>query len=205
MPASPAKVSGRAPAGLSQPRHLGEPPCDERRLGVVAEPPARPRLRRRARSRSWPPRQLDADQVRAGVDAEARRVNCVLEAARRAPRPRSRAPPPPGGPGRSPRRGSGPERTATGRPGTTCESRRPLPGSRPFVRLRSGASPGRAATTSRKARLGTATHTSSAAATGASSSGSGLDAAQVGVGHVARVAAGRGDRARLLGVAAARG
>ena len=72
MPARPANVSGRAPARLGEPRHLGEPARDERRLRVVAEPEAvdaagRERdhvLRRRA--------QLDADDVVVHVDAEER-------------------------------------------------------------------------------------------------------------------------------------
>ena len=62
----------------------------------------------------------------------------------------------------------GPESTATGRSRTSVESRSPVAGSRPFVRLSTGAAPGSAPTTSPKAPLGTATTTSSASATGAS-------------------------------------
>ena len=51
----------------------------------------------------------------------------------------------------------GPERTATERSWTRVESRSPVSGSRPLTRLRTGASPGRASTTSAKALLGTAT------------------------------------------------
>jgi hypothetical protein len=63
----------------------------------------------------------------------------------------------------------GPERTATGRPCTRVDSRSPVAGSRPFTRLSTGESPGNAAATSAKARLGTASTTSSASAIGASS------------------------------------
>src|SRR5664279_3246015 len=51
----------------------------------------------------------------------------------------------------------GPERTATPRPRTVVESRSPVAGSRPFVRLSTGASPGSPATTSANELLGTAT------------------------------------------------
>src|SRR5579859_2880644 len=51
----------------------------------------------------------------------------------------------------------GPERTATGRSRTQAERRSPVAGSRPFVRLSTGATPGRSATTAANARLGTAT------------------------------------------------
>ena len=77
-----------------------------------------------------------------------------------------------------------------------------MAGSRPFVRLSSGAAPGSPATTPAKARLGTATTTSSASATGAASTLDRLDPAQVGARRVARVAAGAGDQGRLLGVTA---
>jgi hypothetical protein len=63
----------------------------------------------------------------------------------------------------------GPESTATGRSRTSVDSRSPLSGSRPFVRLRTGAWPGSAPTTSPNAALGTARTTRFAAATGASS------------------------------------
>ena len=62
----------------------------------------------------------------------------------------------------------GPERHATGRFSTSVERRCEVCGSRPFVRLSTGQSPGSARTTSAKALLGTATTTSSASATGAS-------------------------------------
>ncbi len=63
----------------------------------------------------------------------------------------------------------GPESTATGRPLTTVDRRSPVAGSSPFERLRIGARPGSASTTSRKATLGTATTTRFASSTGASS------------------------------------
>ena len=36
MPARPKNVSGSAPGRLAEPRHLGEPARDQRRLRVVA-------------------------------------------------------------------------------------------------------------------------------------------------------------------------
>ncbi len=61
----------------------------------------------------------------------------------------------------------GPERTATGRSRTSVESRSPVVGSSPFVRLRIGARPGSAVTTGAKDALGTATTTRFAASSGA--------------------------------------
>jgi len=58
---------------------------------------------------------------------------------------------------------------APGRPVTSVESRAPVAGSRPLVRLSSGASPGKAPTTSPKTALGTARTTRSASAICASS------------------------------------
>ena len=63
----------------------------------------------------------------------------------------------------------GPESTATGRSLTRVESRLPVAGSRPFVRLRIGQVPGSAATVAPKAALGTATTARLASATGACS------------------------------------
>ena len=63
----------------------------------------------------------------------------------------------------------GPESTATGRSSTSVESRLPVAGSRPFVRLRIGHVPGSAATVSPNAALGTATTARFASATGACS------------------------------------
>ena len=96
----------------------------------------------------------------------------------------------------------GPESTATGRP--VDERRQPLPvaGSRPFVRLSTGARPASDATTSPKTRLGTATTTSSASATGASSMDAASMPARSTSRQVARVPAGLADRLRLLRVAA---
>ena len=74
----------------------------------------------------------------------------------------------------------GPERTATGRPRTSVESRSPVAGSRPFVRLSTGAVPGSARRPRANARLGTATTTSSASASGASATAR-LDPAEVAV------------------------
>ncbi len=62
----------------------------------------------------------------------------------------------------------GPESTATGRSRTSVESRSPVAGSRPFVRLSTGALPGSAPTTPAKAALGTATTTRFASSSGAS-------------------------------------
>ena len=61
----------------------------------------------------------------------------------------------------------GPESTATGRFVTSVESRLPVAGSSPFVRLRIGHVPGSAATVSANAALGTATTARLASATGA--------------------------------------
>jgi hypothetical protein len=71
----------------------------------------------------------------------------------------------------------GPERTATGRSRTRVESRSPVSGSSPFVRLSTGASPGSPATTAANALLGTATTIASTSA-GASSSGTAVTPAR---------------------------
>ena len=64
----------------------------------------------------------------------------------------------------------GPESTATERPRTHVESRSPVRGSSPFVRLSTGAVPGRPAATSAKTVLGTAS-TITSTSPGASASG----------------------------------
>ena len=128
----------RAGAGrLGETPHLREPARDERGLRVVAEREAvRPAggegddvLRRRA--------QLDAGDVVAHVDAEQDRVHRDLhpdrelevvardDGGRRQARTISSAM-------------FGPESTATGLSRTSVESRAPVAGSRPFVRLRIG-------------------------------------------------------------------
>src|SRR6478736_2519783 len=61
----------------------------------------------------------------------------------------------------------GPESTATGLPVTSVDSRRPVAGSRPFVRTRIGHLPGSAATVSPNAALGTAITARFASPTGA--------------------------------------
>ena len=142
IPASPANVSGPCAGRLREPTHLREPTRDERRLGVVAQREAvRPTggerddvLRRRA--------ELDADDVVGHVDAEEDRVDrdlhayCELEVvARHDGRGREPA-------RRSRRRCSARRGRRPGRSRTSVESRAPVAGSRPFVRLRTGASPG---------------------------------------------------------------
>ena len=70
MPARPAKVSGRAPHGLAEARHLREAARDQRRLRVVAE--AEP-VDAAGRERDHVLRrgaELDADEVGVHVDAE---------------------------------------------------------------------------------------------------------------------------------------
>ena len=84
---------------------------------------------------------------------------------------------------------------------TSDDSRSPVLGSSPFVRLSTGEVPGSAPTTSPKTREGTATTTSSALSIGASLDQGGGDSAQVGFSRVARVPSGFADRGDLLGVA----
>ena len=84
---------------------------------------------------------------------------------------------------------------------TSVDSRSPVAGSSPFVRLRRGASPASSETTSPKTRLGTATTTSSASANGASAIGAATTPAEVRCLRVARVPTGRVDRVRLRRVA----
>ena len=76
-----------------------------------------------------------------------------------------------------------------------------MAGSSPFVRLSTGPSSGSAATTSPKARLGTAITTSSAPSNGASSSAAPRTPVERDVREVPRVALRLRDRARLVGVA----
>ena len=91
----------------------------------------------------------------------------------------------------------GPERTATGRPVTSADRRLPVAGSSPLLRLRTGALPGRRRDDLAETRLGTATQTRSASATGASSIvAPATPSADARV--VARVLAGLVDRAREL-------
>ena len=135
-------MSGSRAGGLAEPRHLGEPARDQRRLRVVAEPEPVDAaggerdhvLRRRA--------QLDADEVVVDVDAEGRRVDRVLELERERVVLARRSRPPSAAPRATSSAMFGPERTATGRPRTSVDSRSPVAGSSPFVRLSIGASPG---------------------------------------------------------------
>jgi hypothetical protein len=188
MPASPANVSGRAPR-------------DHRRLRVVPQPePVRPArserdhvLRRRA--------QLDADDVVVHVDAEDDRVDRLLELLGET-----------GGRARDDRRGRQPEGDLLGdvRPGehrhgpVPDERREAAPGlgvealgeaehRRVALQPRDGLREGGARDgDDDELRLG---H-------GRLGQRAGPDAAQVGAGHVARVAAGRRDRVGLPDVAA---
>ena len=57
IPASPENVSGRAPHGLAEPRHLGQPARDRAPPSRCRRARARRRRRRRARSRSSPRRR----------------------------------------------------------------------------------------------------------------------------------------------------
>ena len=161
----PGERLGPRARRLAEPRHLGEAAGDQRRLRVVAEPQpvdaaGRERdhvLRRRA--------ELDADEVRVDVDAEE--VELIACCSCPASEPSSLAiTAAVGRPAAISSAMFGPERTATGRPRTRVESRSPVAGSRPFVEAEHGASPGSAATTSAKARLGTATTTTSDVARG---------------------------------------
>ena len=92
--------------------------------------------------------------------------------------------------------------TATGRPCTSVESRSPVAGSSPFVSERIGASPASDSTTAPYTALGTATTIRSASVERRVLDRRRLDAAEVAVREIARVAAGLGDHARLLRVAA---
>ena len=96
----------------------------------------------------------------------------------------------------------GPERTATGRPWTTCERRSPDPGSRPFVRLSSGTVPGSSCDErpERPARDGEA-HEVDAVERRVGQRGR-ADPGEVAVPDVAGVPARLGDDAGLLGIAA---
>ena len=96
----------------------------------------------------------------------------------------------------------GPERTATGRPVTSVESRLPVAGSRPFVSDSTGALPGSERATSANAFDGTASTIRSVAFEACFPGRDCVDARQVDVTQVARVAAGLADCTRLLGVAA---
>ena len=184
---------------LREPPHLRNPAGDERRLRVVPEAesvgPARGErdhvLGRRA--------QLHSHDVLVD-DAEDRRVQRELkpdreleicacdDRGRREPLATSSAM-------------FGPERTATGRPATSDDSRSPVLGSSPFVRLSTGEAPGSAPTTSPKTREGTATTTSSALSIGASSTRAAAIPLSVGFSRVARIPSGFADRGDLLGVA----
>ena len=186
IPARPGEGLAAAAAGLSEPRHLGEPARDDRRLRVVAElEPVDPAggqrdhvLRRR--------RELDADEVLVDVDPEDERVELVLELARqlhvlaRDDGGRRQAVPDLLGEVRA--RRDGDRRSLE-------ERREPVAGLRvePFVRLSTGPLSGRPATTSPKARLGTASTTRSAPSNGASSSVGAADTLQLDVRQVLRV------------------
>ena len=148
---------GRAAAGLAEPGHLGQPARDQRRLGVVAEAEAvdaaggeRDHVLRRGA-------ELDADEVVVDVDAEDGRVDRVLQLAGERRRPRSRSPPRPAAPPRSPRRCSGRRgRRPAGR-ATSVESRSPRRRVEALGQAEHGRVAGQAARRPRaKARLGTA-------------------------------------------------
>ena len=79
IPASPAKVSGSPPSTTPEPRELGQPTRDQRRLGVVAVAqtigdagPDREHVLERSG-------HLTADDVGVGVDAQCRREEHSLQ------------------------------------------------------------------------------------------------------------------------------
>ena len=172
--AHPGEAGERLRVGarrLAEPRHLGEPARDQRRLGVVARADA---VARAGGERDHVLRggaELDADQVVVEVDAEDRRVERRPGARGRARASSLAITAAPGSPAATSSAMFGPDMTATGRPRTSVESRSPLSGSRPLVRLSSGAEPGSASTTVARTRgSGAATTTRSASSTGASAS-----------------------------------
>src|SRR6266540_499860 len=166
-PGEPGERLRASTAGRRQARHLRQPARDQRGLGVVAETePVHGSggerdhvLRRRA--------ELDTDQVGVDVDAEDQRVDLVLEPDRELLVL-----------GRDDGRGRessaiswakfGPERTATLWPVRSVESRLPVAGSSPLVRLSTGGPSGSIELTWAKTWLGTAITTRSASSSGAS-------------------------------------
>ena len=95
----------------------------------------------------------------------------------------------------------GPESTATGRSPTSVESRAPVAGSRPFVRLSTGDEPGSSLTTAPKTALGTATSDEIGIRYRGVGEDVERDPAEVRSGHVARVAPARAHGFDLCGVA----
>ena len=157
MPGEAGERLGRGAARLAEPRHLGEPARDQRRLRVVAgaEPVAGAGRERDHVLRGGA--QLDADQVVVEVDAEDARVERLLQRRARAPRPRSRSRSRPAGPPRPPRPCSAPTARRPGGRVTSVERR--VAGRRVEpLRRGSGAAPSRAAPRrpTRNARLGSA-------------------------------------------------
>ena len=151
----PENVSARAPHASPRRAISARPRVISAAFALSPGLEAVDARRRRARSRSSRPRRARLRRGRCSRRRESGASGSRAGARWRAPRSCSRAPPRPAGPARSPRRGSGPESTSASRSVTTCDSRLPVSGSSPFVRMRTGASPGSAAVTSRKARLGT--------------------------------------------------
>ena len=139
MPARPENVSGRRRAASPSRAISASPRVIERRLRVVAE--AEPVdaaggerdhvLRRGA--------ELDADDVVVDVDAEDRRVDRAAGARAASAASSLAITAAPGRPAAISSAMFGPESTATGRSATSVESRSPVAGSRPFVRLSTGA------------------------------------------------------------------
>ena len=167
MPASPENVSGRAPQAL--PRRASSRRPRLMRPALALSPSSRPSTPPAARAMTFlvaaqsstPTTSSLAYTRKAGEMSACWSSTASSESALAttvaagSPSPISSA-------------WFGPERTATGRSRTSSERRRPLSGSSPFVSTSTGQRPGSSRVTSAKARLGTATATRSASATGAS-------------------------------------
>ena len=185
------RVRARA-RGLRESPHLRQPACDERCFRVVSEREPVGAARRERDHVLRCRTQLDTDHVVAHVDAEENGVHRDLQ---------------PHGELEVVARDDGRRRQATDdlvrdvRPGEnghrpaadeTSRAVRPVAGSSPFERLRSGESPGSCETTSPNTRLGTATTTSSASSTGASSMVAAAIPSSRACVRIARIPAGRG-------------